>query len=200
VLPPQTLHECGKRLNNISFWAGVWLAARARQAAHAPSAPTTPTGRLPWTPLSVPLVLYTASQVLILSEDLGSLVEGLTRLRGREQTLTMRTCNKTDDGSRSLTACRCEGGYSGLDGAECIACIPGKYKSAAGSYECNSCPEGITHVQVCPAAFLLFTGTKGADGADAPPPGKCVSLADCFKMGDTRQRVVSTLLGITLRV
>ena len=144
---------------------------RARQAAHAPSVPTTPTGRLPWTPLSVLLVLHTASQVLMLSADLSSLVEGLTRLRGREQTLTMRTCNKTDEGSRSLAACRCEGGFSGVDGGECFACIPGKFKSAAGSNGCDSCPEGITHVQVCPAAIVLFTGTKGADGADAAHPG-----------------------------
>jgi hypothetical protein len=45
-------------------------------------------------------------------------------------------------GSVSITACICNEGYTGLDGDECSACAPGKYKAIRGSSVCDLCRVG----------------------------------------------------------
>ena len=45
-------------------------------------------------------------------------------------------------GSVSLSACICAKGYTGEDGKECYACVPGTYKGISGSSPCTLCPFG----------------------------------------------------------
>ena len=44
--------------------------------------------------------------------------------------------------SAELTDCRCNVGYSGDDGGECVACDAGHYKDTNGSAPCTQCPAG----------------------------------------------------------
>merc|ERR1711871_644057 len=36
--------------------------------------------------------------------------------------------------------CKCNNGYTGVDGSACTACVPGKYKNESGSAACTDCP------------------------------------------------------------
>ena len=56
-----------------------------------------------------------------------------------------------------LRDCVCNAGFSGSDGAQCIACVPGSYKPSNGSSNCVSCDrgsyssaEGATVCSLCP--------------------------------------------------
>jgi hypothetical protein len=45
-------------------------------------------------------------------------------------------------GSRLLTNCSCNKGYTGPDGAACTACVAGSYKEVNGSSPCSLCNQG----------------------------------------------------------
>jgi hypothetical protein len=57
-------------------------------------------------------------------------------------------CETCPDNTRSaalsaaLNECTCVAGYTGPDGAECTACVPGTYKIATGSAGCSACAPG----------------------------------------------------------
>jgi len=59
---------------------------------------------------------------------------------------TANTCSQCPAGSQSvagtdaLLKCTCQAGYTGNDGSECTACVPGKYKTTMGSAPCTACP------------------------------------------------------------
>jgi len=46
------------------------------------------------------------------------------------------------EGSRLVTNCSCNAGYTGVDGADCIECIAGTWKAVNGSSSCILCPWG----------------------------------------------------------
>jgi hypothetical protein len=56
---------------------------------------------------------------------------------------TCESCPQHTDsepGSPALPACKCNEGYSGPDGGQCVACDAGKYKPTQGSTSCAECP------------------------------------------------------------
>ena len=46
----------------------------------------------------------------------------------------------SEPGSPALPACKCNEGYTGPDGGDCVACDAGKYKPTQGSASCTECP------------------------------------------------------------
>lgn len=46
------------------------------------------------------------------------------------------------EGSISMTACRCNVGYTGANGDKCFSCVPGKYKDIPGTSNCIVCDLG----------------------------------------------------------
>ncbi|KAJ1464568.1 hypothetical protein T484DRAFT_1649408 [Baffinella frigidus] len=44
-------------------------------------------------------------------------------------------------GSRYITDCKCNPGYTGTDGATCSACVAGRYKPSTGDASCSLCVE-----------------------------------------------------------
>ena len=48
----------------------------------------------------------------------------------------------SEEGSSANWMCVCNKGYTGPDGAECSACVAGKYKAVNGSSSCTSCALG----------------------------------------------------------
>ena len=69
------------------------------------------------------------------------------------------TSSSTDGltGSTSITACKCNAGYSGPDGGACAICGADYYKAATGAAPCSACPshsstatvQGSTAVSAC---------------------------------------------------
>ena len=43
------------------------------------------------------------------------------------------------EGSKVVVDCFCNSGYTGPNGVDCPACVPGKYKVATGSAPCDLC-------------------------------------------------------------
>lgn len=48
-------------------------------------------------------------------------------------------------GSGGATACLCALGYAGAPGEECVACVPGFFRSDPSEYICEACPAGSYH-------------------------------------------------------
>ena len=87
------------------------------------------------------------------------------------------------DGSGSLSLCTCNQGYTGPDGGDCSACIPGKFKSLSGSAICALCPKGKFSTALaassdslcspCPAGkYLPFEGADDIGACIDCPQGK----------------------------
>ncbi|NBW88313.1 MAG: hypothetical protein EBR51_00090 [Gammaproteobacteria bacterium] len=83
-------------------------------------------------------------------------------------------------GSDALESCLCNAGYTGADGGECSACVPGKFKDAPGSASCTECAPGrylTTAGAYLPEACVkcapgTFSTTSGADS-----PATCLACA-----------------------
>jgi len=73
-------------------------------------------------------------------------------------------------GSNNATACQCLAGYTGPNGATCVACTIGKYKSSLGSEPCGECTAaegyfcGVASASAtgirCPAGFYCAGGSS----------------------------------------
>jgi len=85
-----------------------------------------------------------------------------------------------------LRDCVCNAGFSGSDGAQCIACVPGSYKPSNGSSNCASCDsgsyssaEGATVCSQCPpdsyapAQSVRKEDCKCNAGLTGPAGGPC---------------------------
>jgi len=94
-------------------------------------------------------------------------------------------------GSSVITNCTCNMGYTGDDGAACVACAGGTFKDTAGSSACSPCPNntlspsGSIGISDC-ACMAGYTGSGGAEPCQAcahlyhkPSPGSapCTSCA-----------------------
>lgn len=84
------------------------------------------------------------------------------------------------EGSEDVTACRCNAGFSGEPGSQCVACERGKYRGELDEqYICHNCPvntynvldtsTSATNCKSCP----VNTTTEGASGAHAPIQCTC---------------------------
>lgn len=49
-------------------------------------------------------------------------------------------------GSTAIADCKCRAGFSGDPGNECVACLPGFYRSNMSEYICSSCPTNTYNV------------------------------------------------------
>ena len=80
------------------------------------------------------------------------------------------------EASGSPTDCKCNSKYTGNDGENCDACVPGKYKSDVGSSACENCIAGTystTSSAVTPLACLSCPlNSDAAEASDSP--------ADCI--------------------
>jgi hypothetical protein len=76
------------------------------------------------------------------------------------------------ENSRSITACKCLQGFTGVDGATCDQCAAGTYKPSIGSAACTLCPlhsgspAGSSSLDSCSC-------NPGATGNDAEPCTLC---------------------------
>ena len=78
------------------------------------------------------------------------------------------------EGSEDVTACICAKGYTGVDGAECNACVPGKFKSIRGSSICSLCPRGTYSEAFAAVSVVIclqcdagkYSGLMGAENPD----------------------------------
>ena len=79
----------------------------------------------------------------------------------------------SEEGSGEQAACRCNAGFTGPDGGECVLCAAGKHKAAVGAAACTACvagkfssSEGAVAEATCQAcAAGKFSTTAGADSA-----------------------------------
>jgi hypothetical protein len=83
-------------------------------------------------------------------------------------------------GSDAAVDCLCNAGYTGANGGECSACVPGKFKDAPGPASCTECAPGrylTTAGAYLPEACVkcgpgTFSTTSGADS-----PATCLACA-----------------------
>jgi hypothetical protein len=54
------------------------------------------------------------------------------------------------NGSDVVVSCQCNTGYTGSDSGGGSACVPGRFKDAAGSASCTKCAPGSYLLTVCP--------------------------------------------------
>jgi hypothetical protein len=100
------------------------------------------------------------------------------------------TCLPCPGNSSSVNAthaavhdCKCNVGYTGQDGGECKACIPGKYKPVAGSAGCTVCPAGTflskaggIELADCKTCKLgTYSATAGSTSATSCLGGWCAA-------------------------
>ena len=96
------------------------------------------------------------------------------------------------EGSLTIMSCICEEGYTGENGDECSACVPGKYKARKGSSRCVLCPLG-TYNDVSAAASdntcLSCVAGKYSDtmGATSDACIECVSGKHSEILGSTTE-------------
>jgi len=57
------------------------------------------------------------------------------------------TNSASPTGSAAVTACKCNIGYSGIPGAECLECAAGKYRADVFSYICTPCAVNTYNVE-----------------------------------------------------
>jgi len=57
------------------------------------------------------------------------------------------TNSASPTGSATVTACKCNIGYSGIPGAECLECEAGKYRADLNSYICTPCAVNTYNVE-----------------------------------------------------
>jgi len=94
-------------------------------------------------------------------------------------------------GSTCIEDCSCLEGYTGANGAECVACLPGKYKESAGSETCVACPRGTfsgvlgavsaSTCEACPANSGSAEGSNRCTclaGFYGPPGGPCIECPE----------------------
>jgi len=75
--------------------------------------------------------------------------------------------------STSITACVCDAGYTGENGATCMACGTGKFKTAIGSGVCTECNEGTFSTAVAAISDVCAPCPPNANSAeDISSPSK----------------------------
>jgi hypothetical protein len=67
---------------------------------------------------------------------------GTYSLQAATSCITCPSQTSSNEGSPSLSSCTCIAGHTGDDGAACVLCTAGKYKSGTGSAACTQCPNG----------------------------------------------------------
>ena len=97
-------------------------------------------------------------------------------------------------GQDELTDCKCEPGYTGVDGETCYGCVAGKYKTTAGSVDCTLCGQGKFSTATasatgavclnCPTNSNAPLGSSAAAGctcdAGYTGPGGLVACSVCL--------------------
>jgi len=77
-------------------------------------------------------------------------------------------------GGSTVTNCTCNAGYTGDDGAACVACVGGTFKVATGSSACAPCPNqtvspsGSVGISEC-ACIAGYSGSGGSEPCLACP-------------------------------
>ena len=97
-------------------------------------------------------------------------------VKGASLSTTCTVCpDKTFSESKSvlITDCTCIAGYSGMDGAECIACEAGTYKEQTGNHPCLDCGSNTysttiaaTSVDTCDSCILHSNSGFGSNTQD----------------------------------
>ncbi len=77
-------------------------------------------------------------------------------------------------GSDMLTDCKCEVGYTGPDGQECVECESNTFKNETGSGACYGCPEHST-TEITLGLFTEIEACKCQAGFSGPDGGSCVA-------------------------
>ncbi len=79
--------------------------------------------------------------------------------------------------SALITECRCNRGYTGLDGDRCTGCTAGKYKTTVGTNLCTDCPANEFSIQVNKSDSVCTTclsiTSQSLAGSDEPTDCKC---------------------------
>lgn len=83
-------------------------------------------------------------------------------------------------GSNDATSCKCNAGYTGANGAVCLGCVPGTYKTSIGPSTCTLCGNNTFSPAVA----------ASSSGVCAPCQGNSTAL-----MGSTRQSDCHCLMG-----
>jgi hypothetical protein len=74
----------------------------------------------------------------------------------------------------SLSACTCQGGYTGPDGGPCSACGPSTYKPNRGPQSCTICPSNSGHSSIGQGSSTSCICNAGYTG---PNGGLCTACA-----------------------
>lgn len=73
--------------------------------------------------------------------------------------------------STSITFCKCNAGYSGDNGGQCVACEAGFYKSVSGNASCVGCPSNTYAANqgsvVCSNCTLHSTSVESSQASEA---------------------------------
>ena len=82
------------------------------------------------------------------------------------------------EGDKSgIEACRCNAGYTGLNGGPCTACAAGKYKSDYGSAACDLCPANMYQTAIAATTYSSCqpceTNMVSLPGSDVSSHCKC---------------------------
>ena len=80
-------------------------------------------------------------------------------------------------GSRQLTNCTCNNGYTGPDGAECGACEVGSFKDVNGTAACTLCAQGT--YSTAEAGLSAFTCIKCASNATSSEGSGAITACKC---------------------
>lgn len=94
-------------------------------------------------------------------------------------------------GSVQVSDCRCNPGFTGADGGQCLRCSPGFYKEVNGSANCTACAAGkaslhyrAENASVCDTCLAGFYSAQGSAVCDQCPdnsssPMGSTSNTDC---------------------
>ena len=74
--------------------------------------------------------------------------------------------------SFTITACECNAGYVGANGAPCLACVAGKYKVSTGSEGCIDCP-AFSNSAVASNELVDCICNAGSTGPDGSTCTQC---------------------------
>ena len=134
---------------------------------------------------------YTHISIRTKSSSLGKLERLIVALSVQEEACQVCPFNNTNSyaGAGNLTGCKCNPGYTGPDGSECVACDAGEYKVSWGPMPCVSCAPGKfnslsakTVCDVCPANFFSNSNFSNMSGSTAcvACPFSFYSLGNAF--------------------
>ena len=89
-------------------------------------------------------------------------------------------CPSNSVSAAGATQCKCDVGYTGPDGGNCLACEAGKYKSSTGGDACATC----SSYSVSLAGSDAAADCRCVAGYEGPDGGACVACdAGKFKVG-----------------